>query len=254
MRRSLAIASLLALAALTGPAGARTAVASGDTCTYSANGNATTVNIVTGSGVQQYGFAFGAPGLTLTNIGIPGQNGQFTTAKLPTNTNGAWVSDAPLTGNVVATLTGSGSMSGPVVVVPAAASQSSYFDGVTCAAATSTNTGGTTTHTLSFTVASHMTYSTAARGWHLVVTIPAAGTVSAKQPLPTSISAHPKPLVQVKRESLESGGKVTLLVKTTPQGQAVLDGKGILRTKLIVTVDSRDGREAHKTVTLTLRK
>ena len=115
-------------------------VASGDTCTYSANGTTYTVNIVTGSGVQQFGFAFGAPGMTLTNIGISGQNGNFTTAKLPANTGGAWISDAPLTGNVVATLTGSGSTTGPVVVVPAAASQSSYFDAMTCSAATSYST------------------------------------------------------------------------------------------------------------------
>ena len=243
-----ATAFCAAFAVLAVTAGARTAVSSGDTCTYSANGTTYTVNILTGSGVQQYGFAFGTPGLTLTNIGISGQNGNFTTAKLPSNTSGAWVSDAPLTGNVVATLTGTGSTTGPVVIVPSAASQSTYFDAVTCAAASNA------TPTLSFTIASRMTYSAAARGWHLVVTIPVAGTVSAKQPLSASISVRPKPLVQVKRESLNSGGKVTLLVKTTPQGQAVLDGKRVLKTKLAVTFDSRDGREAHKTVSLTLRK
>ena len=129
MRNVWAIATCVVVAAvLAGGGAARVQVASGDTCTYSANGTTYTVNIVTGSGVQQFGFAFGAPGMTLTNIGISGQNGNFTTAKLPANTGGAWISDAPLTGNVVATLTGSGSTTGPVVVVPAAASQSSYFD------------------------------------------------------------------------------------------------------------------------------
>jgi hypothetical protein len=255
MRRALTAAGLMATAAILAvAANARTQVPSGDTCTYSANGTAYTVNIVAASGVQQFGFAFGAPGLTLTNVGVSGQNGSMTTAKLPANTSAAWISDTPLTGNVVATLAGSGSTTGPVVVVPSAASQSSYFDAVTCAAATSTNTGGSTARALSFTVASHATYSRAAAGWHLVVSIPTAGTVSAKQPQATSIKVRPKPLVQAKRQSLSSPGKVTLLVKATPQGQLVLASKGVLAVKLTITVDSKDGREAHKTVSLALRK
>jgi hypothetical protein len=249
MRKSLAIVSLLALAAFAGGAGARTQVSSGDTCTYTVAGGATTVNIVTAGGVQQFGFAFGAPGMTLTNIGVSGQNGTFTTAKLPANTSGAWISDAQLTGNVVATLTGNGSMSGPVVVVPSTASQSSYYDAVTCSAATPT------VKALSFTVASRAVYSTTARGWHLVVRIPVAATVSAKQPLAVSVEKpHPKSLVQAKRQSLASGGKVTLLLTATPQGQRVLVSEGVLAIRLTVTVDAKDGREAHKTISLSLRK
>jgi len=255
MRKASAASGLVAMTAILAVgAAARTQASSGDTCTYSANGTAYTVNIVTGSGVQQFGFAFGAPGLTLTNIGVSGQNGSFTTGKLPANTSGAWISDTPLTGNMVATLAGNGATTGPVVVVPSAASQSSYFDAVTCAAATSTNTGGSTAKALSFTIASRATYSRAAGGWHLVVTIPVAGTVSAKQPLATSIKVRPNPLVQAKREALASGGKVTLLLKPTPQGQAVLAAKGVLAVKVTVTLDSKDGREAHKTVSLALRK
>jgi hypothetical protein len=253
MRKSLAIASLLAFAVFAAGAGARTQVSSGDRCTYSATGSATTVNIVTAGGVQQFGFAFGAPGMTLTNIGVSGQNGNFTTAKLPANTTGAWISDTQLTGNVVATLTGTGSMTGPVVVVPSGASQSSYFDAVTCAAATPV------AKTVSFTVSSHATYSAAAHGWHLVVTIPAAATVSAKQLLakslsPQPVSLRPKPLVQAKRQSLAGGGKVTLLLKPTPQGSTILTSKGVIALKLTVAVDAKDGREAHKTISLSLRK
>ena len=64
----------------------------------------------------------------------------------------------------------------------------------------------------------------------------------------------PKPLVQAKREALNTRGKVTLLLRATPQGQAALDAQGALKVKVTVTVDSKDGREAHKTVSLTLRK
>jgi hypothetical protein len=174
MRRLLAIA--ISATVLAGTANARTDVPSGDTCTYGANGATYTVGIVTGGGVQQYGYAFGAPGATITNVGIAGQNGNFTTAKLPANTTGGWTSDAELTGTSTATLTLSGTGTGPVVVVPATASQASYYDPVTCAAATPT------AKTLSFTVVPSATYSKAAGGWHLAVTIPAAATVSAKQP------------------------------------------------------------------------
>lgn len=255
MGRFLAIASLATAAAVVAAtAAARSQAPSGDTCTFSASGTTYNVNIVTGSGIQQYGFAFGVPGLTITNIAIPGQNGGFTGGKLAPNTSGAWISDAPLTGTVTATLTTSGSPGGPVMVVPSAAGQGSYYDPVTCTTTTSNNSGGATARALAFTVASKATYSATARGWHLVVTIPVAGTVSAKQPLATSIKVKPKPFVQVKRATLASGGKVTLTVKTTPSGQASLNAKGSLTVRLTVTVDSRDGREAHKTVTLTLRK
>jgi hypothetical protein len=216
MRKAKAWAIAISLAVVsTGTAVARSSVPSGDTCTYSANGAAYTVNVVTGNGVQQFGYAFGIPGTTLT-------------------------------------VTGAGT--GPVVIVPAAAAQASYYDPVTCAAATGSNTGGATARALSFTVAPHAAFSKVAGGWHLVVTIPAAGTVSAKQPQPTSIRVKPKPLVQAKREALNTRGKVTLLVRATPQGQGALDAQGLLKVKMTVTVDSKDGREAHKTVSLTLRK
>jgi hypothetical protein len=229
-------------------AGNAQAAPSGDTCTYTVSGTTTTVSVVTGSGIQQFGFAFNAPGLTITNIGVSGQNGMYTTSKLPANTSGAWISDAPLTGTVSASLTGSGSPTGPVVIVPSAATQSSYFDPVTCSA------GAPAEKIISFTVAHTASYSRAAGGWHLVVTIPVAGTVSAKQPLATSIKVKPKPVVLVKRETLNSGGKVTLLVKATPRGQAMLAAQGVLKIRLTITVDSRDGREAHKTISLSLRK
>ena len=123
----LAIAISLA-SVLAGGASARIEVPSGDTCTYSANVGTYTVDIVTGNGIQQFGYAFGIPGATVTNVGITGQNGSFTASKLPPSTTGGWISDAQLTGTSAATLTVSGSGTGPVVVVPATAAQASYFD------------------------------------------------------------------------------------------------------------------------------
>lgn len=245
MRKWWTIASCAAIAAVLG--GTAKAAPSGDKCTYTGSGPTYTLNIVTKTGIDHYGFAFRVPGLTLTNAGVPGQNGQFMTSNLPAGTSGAWVSDAPLTGTVVATLTGNGKATGPIVIVPSGA-QSSYFDPVTCSA------GITPARTVSFTVASKATYSKAAGGWHLAVKIPIAGTVSAKQPIAKNFTVRPKALVQAKKEGLKSPGTVTLLLKATPQGQAVLNAKGALTVKMTITFDAQDGREAHKTVSLTLRK
>jgi hypothetical protein len=229
-------------------AGTTQAAPSGDTCSYTASGGVNSVKITTAGGAEQYGFAFATPGLALTNVVIPGQNGNFTTAKLPASTSGAWISDTPMTGTISATLSGNGALSGPVVVVPSASGQNSYFDPITCKA------GIPTEKTVSFTVNHRATYSKAARGWHLVATIPVPGTVSAKQTLATSISDRPDPDVLVKREALKTGGKVTLLVRTTPRGDRVLAREGVLKIKLTVTFDARDGRENHKTFSLALRR
>ena len=78
--------------------------------------------------------------------------------------------------------------------------------------------------------------------------------MSAKQPLATSGKTKPKPLVQARREALNSRGKVTLLLKATPRGQAVLNARHVLKVNVAVTVDSTDGREAHKTISLWLHR
>jgi len=254
VRRLTTFAGLLAsVAALAAAADARPYAPSGDTCTYSGAGGLYTVRIVTGSGVQQYGFAFGAPGLTVTNVSIPGQNGGFTGGKLASGTTGAWVSDTPMTGSLVATLTVGGTATGPVVIVPTASGQSSYYDPVTCTVATSA-TGGATARKIAFTVAPTASWSAIARGWHLTVSVPAPAIVSAKQPLAKNATTKPRPLVQARRVASKTGGTVTLTLKATPAGQAILAAEQSLTVRMAVTVDTNDGREAHKTVRLTLRK
>src|SRR4051794_37387815 len=101
------------------PAGARVQAASGDTCTVSGNGTQYTVRInIPAGGQQQYGFAFRTGGGTITNVSIPGANGNFSTAveTLAPNTTSAWLSDAPVPSNSVVTLTTSGALSALTVV------------------------------------------------------------------------------------------------------------------------------------------
>ena len=67
------------------------AAASGDTCTATGTGNEYTLHITIPAGSQQYGFAFGASGATVTNADIPGTDGSFSTQNLAPNTTGAWL-------------------------------------------------------------------------------------------------------------------------------------------------------------------
>jgi hypothetical protein len=249
MKRFSAIAGVLAVTAtLAAAVDARMQAPSGATCTFTGSGTTYTVNIASGAGVQQYRVAFGAPGVTVTAIGISGKNGTFTNTGLAPKTTGAWTSDELLTGTLAATLTVTGTATGPFIIVPSTASQ--YYDPVTC-----TRAAAAPSKTVSFKVAPRPTYDASVKAWHLVVTIPVAGVVSAVQPLPPSTALHKtKSLVQTKKRSLNSGGKITLTLKPTPAGQAVLAAKNALTVNLRVAFDAKDGRTGHKTVALTLHK
>ena len=260
MRHSLIAAAVAAAALLTASA---MAAPSGDTCTYTAGATGTyTVTIATSAGSQQSTIGFNAPGLTIKNISISGKNGNFTTQGLPPGTSAAWASDEPLTGSVSASLTVTGSPTGKIGIVPSTAratpattaDPTTVYDAVSC-----TSTGTPSVQTVSFSVTPHAVWNAAKHGWLVVVKVPTGGVVSAVQPkastlqpMPASIAPHP--LVQVHRVSTIGGRSVTLTVKPTSKGQASLASAGVLHVKLLVTFDAEDGREGHKTLSLTLRK
>ena len=112
--------------------------------------------------------------------------------------------------------------------------------------------------TATFSVAPRATYSPAAKAWHLVVTIPGPGTVSAVQPVPTitayAKAATAKPLVQARRVTLNTAGKVTLTLRPTSKGQTALAQNGSFKVQLRVTFDAQNGTSGHKTVSLTLAR
>ena len=118
-------AALLAAAALGATASGRSLSTSGDTCTATGNGTAYTLNISIPSGApQQFGFAFGASGASVTNANIGGASGQFSTVNLPTGSTGAWMTLTPmLPGSAVASLTTSAAVKGSFFVMPAASAQ-----------------------------------------------------------------------------------------------------------------------------------
>lgn len=256
MRGFLAVGTTMfaAVAVLAATANASAAASSGDTCTASGNGATYTLHITMPAGTQQYGFAFGAPGATVTNAVIPGANGSFSTQNLAANTSGAWISDSPLSGAPVASVTLRGQMTGSLRIVPASGTQPTYLSPVTCKL-----TGAAPVASAVFSVDHKAGYSAAARTWQLAVSIAGAGTVSAKEAEPTVSTAAPggataKPFVQVKRVGLKSAGKVTLALRPTAAGSQKLAANGSMRIHLVVTFDASSGKSASKAVTLTLRK
>jgi hypothetical protein len=238
-------------------AGARLAAPpSGDTCTANGVGPVYTLHITVPPGTQQFGFAFGAHGATVTNAMIPGTNGSFSTqnrGNRAANTSGVWLSDAPLPTSNVVTVTTSGTASS-LTVVPANPTKAAYFRPITCRF-----TSGTGPRRVSFSVGRQAAYSASAGAWRLVVKIPMAGLVSARQLEPTvgtgmAATVTPAPLVQAYRIGLTSRGIVTLVLQPTPKGADALRAGGPLHVRLHITFDSADGRSASRLLTLTLRK
>jgi hypothetical protein len=253
LRTVAAVAAASALAATSGTAGAAVRVASGDACVQSGTGTIYTLHVSTPTDSQQFGFAFEAPGTTITNVVIPGTNGSFSTQKLPANTSGSWISDTPLTGAPVVTVTTSGAPKGPLTIVPAGASQV-FLDPVACKLG-----GAVAPAHVSFSVAPKVAYSSSAGGWHVVVTIPTGGTVSAIELEPTVGTAGAKQvtakaLVESRRVVAQSGRKVTLTLRPTPSGQSQLRQSGSLKVAVHVVFDPQSGSSAGKTLTLTLKK
>jgi hypothetical protein len=252
----LAIIVAAATALFAAGASAQMKVPSGDTCASTptgTSGTSYTLNIVTGAGTQQYGLAVGAPGITIQNISISGTNGNFTTSNLPANTSGAWMSDAALTGTLSATLTFTGTPTGSFMIMPAAQQGSSFYDTISCTATTRP-----LRKSISFSVTPKAVYSTKAHAWHVMVKVPTAGIVSAKQALITSPNTpktlKPKAAVTVHRVQTKTGGTVMLTLKPTTAGLATLATKSAIKLQLNIQFDAHDGQNGHKLVQLTLRK
>jgi hypothetical protein len=96
MRKLGAVVAGLSLAAFLAATGnARMQSSTGDTCTSAGNGTAYTLHIAVRPGGQEFGFAVGTRGVKVTNVAIPGMNGNFSTDNLAPNTTGAWIGDTP---------------------------------------------------------------------------------------------------------------------------------------------------------------
>jgi hypothetical protein len=245
-------------------ANAGVAASSGDTCTATGTTGSPNSSFVVNITIpvdapKQYGFAFGLPGASVMNTVISGTQGTLSTRSLPAGTTGAWITTDPLVpSSVVANVQSTGSVSGGVVtVVPASGPlpNPTYLGAFTC----KLNASSTGTASNAFTVSHTAPYVAKVKGWHLTVTIPGAGVVTADQAEPTtggssSKSITAKSLVQTHSQGLKSAGKVILTFKPTAAGQVVLKQKRKLAVKITVSFEPKGGRVASKVISLTLKK
>ncbi len=258
MMRKMGLSAVFALicAALLGSAAGRAAGAvTGDTCVATGNGTAYTLSIsIPSTAPQQFGFAFAAPGTSVTNAVVSGTQGTFSTQTLPTGSSGAWITLTPMpTGSATASLATTGPVTGKFVVTPASDASPTYFDGIQCSLASSA------APSTAFTVNRHVTYVPASGVWHLSVAISGPGTVHATSPQPTvgvgSVQRQTTmPLVQSHAVTLKSAGTATLTLKPTARGLKTLAGKGALSVRLDVVFDPEGGKSASKVISLTLKK
>jgi hypothetical protein len=110
-----------------------------------------------------------------------------------------------------------------------------------------------------FTVDRRVSYDPISKAWRLSVKIADAGRVSAIEPELTigtasSRSRTEKPLVQVRGQTLKSAGRVTLMLRPTARGQAMLATSGSIKLKLAVTFLPDGGTSGMKSISLVLKK
>ena len=175
-----AVFALICAAFLGSAAGRAAGAVTGDTCVATGNGTAYTLSIrIPSTAPQQFGFAFAAPGASVTNAVVSGTQGTFSTQKLPTGSSGAWITMTPMQpGSATASLATTGQVTGKFVVTPASDTSPTYFrDPVLAHERAAPRTA--------FTVDRHATYVPANGVWHLAVAISGPGTVHAASPQPT---------------------------------------------------------------------
>jgi hypothetical protein len=244
------IVSAVALAPV---AGATIKASSGDTCVATGSGTVYTVVIALPSDApEQAGFAFGASGVSITDLKLVGTaTGTVTSHGLPANTTAGLLLSSPGVppgASVTASLKTSRPLTGSLTVVPADSSHKTYFDPVVSQVLQSTLPSN------KFTVKQHVSYDTAARVWHLAVVIPGPGVVSATQQEPSVGTQTRKSQVHVRRKGLRSAGTVTLVLQPTANGLAALAKNGSLTVKLAVEFAPKGGKPASKLLRLTLKK
>lgn len=253
--------ALVSLAVLVPTSAATSRTPSGDTCAATGSGTSYALVVTLPSSASEQGaFAFGAPGLVVKSINAPGNPGTFSTKGLPAKTTGSWVlaSPTPPGSSFSASLTTSQPVTGSFNVVPAMSSGTAmtamtYLDPIPCEVSKVTIRVG------KLTVASHATYVSAIRAWHLAVTINGAGVVSAIELEPTVGTLTPaqktaKSRVQARSKGLKSAGTLTLTLKPTSVGLAALRKSGSIKVKLTVSFSPTGGKPGSKIVSLTLKK
>ena len=248
---AIAVAGMsVAAAFMVATSGAAVQTPTGDTCTASGSGTAYTLSItLPPNAAQQGGFAFGAPGITVTNIKSSTQ-GSFSTQNLSPSTTGEWLLAYPAVvgATVTASLTTSGPVTGSFTVVTAQVPPSGSFAPFLCEVSSGVASSN------AFTASQQPSYDSANGTWHELVTVSGPGTVRAVQEIAANQVTMPKLLIDSSTVAAKSAGTFALTLRLTGDGKKALAASGLLKLKLSITFSPKDGRAANRVLSLTLRK
>lgn len=235
--------------ALLAAASSAAVTGSGDICNATGSGTSYTLTIGIHAGApQQFGFAFGAKGASVTNANIEGTDGTLSTSSVPANTTGAWLTQTPLKDTTyTVTLVTNANASGSFTVVPVGPS-STYLAPFTC-----TIGHGVALPSAAFTPQRTFVYDAKSSTWHERVTVPGAGLLSAAQQVSANEVAAPKPLIESSKVTAHSAGTFALALRLTGAGKTALAAKGSIKVDLSITFLPKDGRSTTKTLAATLR-
>jgi hypothetical protein len=253
MRRlSTAVAAVALASCVAASADARTQSPSGDTCEATSHGTALGVTItLPTNAVEQGGFAFGAPGATVTAIKISGNPGTMSHDGLPASTSAAWVLTSPPSvppgSQVSASLTTSAEVTGSLTVVPATARTGGapirYLDPISCSV-----TKAAPLPSNKFSVHLPFSYTPASGTWNSYATVPGPGRLSVES------QGGTKPLLASHTYAVSRAGKVNVRLTLSPAGKAAMKSRSSLGVRLIVEFSPKNAKPAQKTINITLRK
>lgn len=238
--------------------GAAVQTPSGDTCVANGNGTAYTLVITLPPDAQeQGGFAFGASGVKITDVKIPGtpgnggaaRAGNLSSENLPANTTAMWnLTTAAVPGSsVTASLTASAAVKGSFVVVPTNAQHTAFYDPIVCQFPK-----GTATPSSKFTIQGRFVYESATGTWRSSITVPGPGKVNFNQRR-VRPSDKTTLLIQSGRVSAGGAGKISLRLRPTTAGRVALRKSGSIKLNLSIEFSPTNGKPANKLLTVTLK-
>jgi hypothetical protein len=226
-------------------------VPTGDSCTASGSGTAYTLVItIPGSAPQQSGYAVGASGTTIKTIKSTDAPGSLSTASLPTGTSLAWLLQQPAMPGSVTISVATGGAVKSFTVDAANSPPTAFIDRFACVVspATAPIAKG------AFTVVKKATYNAKGGTWRALVTVPAAGLLTATEQVASNQVTKAKPLVDSTRVLTKSGGTYTLTLSLTGAGKTALKTSGSAKITLAITFAPTNGKHSTQMVDLTLKR
>jgi len=226
-------------------------VPTGDSCTASGSGTAYTLVItIPGSAPQQGGFAVGASGTTIKTIRSTDAPGSSSAKSLPAGTSLALLLQQPALPGSVTVSVATGTAVKSFSVDAANPAQTAFIDRFTCVVSPST----AATASGAFTAVNKTTYNAKGGTWRELVTVPAAGLLSATQQVTSNQINAAKPLVESSKVTVKSGGTYTLTLSLTGAGRTALKVSGSTKIRLAITFAPKNGKHTTQMVELMLKR